>query len=357
MNKRFNLMCVFCATMVLPLFTACKGEDEPVEEPVIPSEYLYVLNNGRYGSNNASLTLYDVEKGTATQGFFEKQNGRRLGDTGQDLIVYGSKMYIAMFGESTIEVTDLEAKSLKQIKTEGQPRYMAAHGGKVYVTYFNGYVARIDTSTLAVEAKTQVGRNPEQLAAANGKLYVANSGGLDFNTETGYDKTVSVVDIASFSETRKIQVVVNPCDVIYDKNSHIYVVSNGNYMDIPNVLQKINVNTGEVSTVTAINATYMATVGTKLYAIHSQYDSNWNQVISFYVYDMANNTRISENFIGAAKVDFPYKISTDEESGEIYITSSDWINDGDVYIFDKANQFVGKFEAGLTPMKVVKIKR
>ena len=357
MDKRIFMLSVLCAAMTAHVLTNCKGDDEPVDEPVVPSEYLYVLNNGKYGSNNATLTLYDVEKGTAMQCFFEAQNGRRLGDTGQDVMVYGSKLYIAMFGESTIEVTDLQAKSIKQIKTEGQPRYFAAYGGKVYVTYFNGFVARIDTASLTVDVKTPVGRNPEQIVVASGKLFVANSGGLDFNTETGYDKTVSVIDIATFTETRKIEVVANPSDVIFDKNSHIYVVSNGNYMDIPNVLQKINVNTGEVSVVSAVQATYMATVGTKLYTIHSQYDADWNQVISFYSYDMGSNTRLSENFIGSAKVDFPYKISSDEESGEIYITSSDWINDGDVYIFNKSNQFIGKFEAGLTPMKVVKIKR
>ena len=52
------------------------------------------------------------------------------GDTAQDMIVYGDKMYIAVYGESTIEVTDLKAKSIKQVKTEGQPRYMVSEGGK-----------------------------------------------------------------------------------------------------------------------------------------------------------------------------------------------------------------------------------
>jgi hypothetical protein len=360
MNKRImnlSVLSALCVALVAPFLTGCKGDDDPIE-PYVPSEYLYVLNNGRFESNNASLTLYDVEKGTATQNFFEAQNkGRRLGDTGQDIIVYGSKMYIAMFGESTIEVTDLEAVSLKQIKTEGQPRFFAAHGGKVYVTYYNGYVARIDTSSLAVEAKTQVGRNPEQLTVASGKLFVANSGGLDFNTEIGHDKTVSVIDIAKFAETQKIQVVDNPCDVIFDKSNHIYVVSNGNYMDIPGELQKINVTTGEVTKVTAFNATYMATVGTKLYAIHSQYDSFWNQVINFYSYDLATNAVLSTNFVGTTKIDFPYKVNSDEASGEVYITASDWINDGDVYIFNKSNQFVTKFETGLNPMKVIRILR
>ena len=360
MKKIFLAINALTATMVALLFMSCSKNDdpvteEPIENPVIPSEYIYVLNCGMDGSNNASLTLYDVEKETVTQGFFEAQNGRRLGDVGQDLMVYGSKMYIAMFGESTIEVTDLEAKSIKQITTEGQPRYFTAYGGKVYVTYFNGYVARLDTASLTVEAITPVGRNPEKLTVENGKLFVANSGGLDFGTEIGYDKTVSVVDIATFTEIEKIEVVVNPCDVVSDKRGSVYVVSIGNYYDIPNTLQKINASTGEVTVVTAIHATYITAVGTTLYAIHAEYDDNWNQTITYYAYHLETNTRLSDNFIGSTTIDAPYLICSDEASEEVYITSSDYINDGDVYIFDKNNRFVKKFEAGLNPMKAVRV--
>ena len=85
--------------------------------------------------------------------------------------MYGDKMYIAVYGESTIEVTDLKAKSIKQVKTEGQPRYMVSEGGKVYISYYNGYVARLDTASLEVEAKVKVVRNPEQLAVSSNKLF------------------------------------------------------------------------------------------------------------------------------------------------------------------------------------------
>ena len=87
-------------------------------------------------------------------------------------------MYIAVYGESTIEVTDLKAKSIKQVKTEGQPRYMVSEGGKVYISYYNGYVARLDTASLEVEAKVKVGRNPEQLAVSSNKLSKRNGDGL-----------------------------------------------------------------------------------------------------------------------------------------------------------------------------------
>jgi len=359
MNKRFFLLYALCVAMVATLFANCKGDDEPDVPPVIPSEYLYVLNCGVMGSNNASLTLYDVEKGKVSQCIFEMQNGRRLGENGQDIIVYGSKMYIAMTEENTIEVTDLEAKSIKQIKTDGGPRYFTAHGGKVYVTYFNGYVARIDTTSLLVEAKTSVGRNPEQLTVANGKLYIANSGGLAFLTGEERDKTISVVDIGSFTETEKIVVIENPCNVVSDTKDHIYVVSKGNYEDIPNQLQKINIKNNEVSTVKSMNATHIATVGTKLYSIYSLYDENWKPECLFYVYDMVSNTVLSDNFTGTTRIVGDPLVSTDAESGEVYVTSAseNYVNNGDVYIFDKSNQFVTKFEAGIMPMKAVKIRR
>jgi len=374
MKKKFFYLIALCAVMVLS-FTSCdKDEREmpPVPEtpvipekpeepkepevPVVTSEYIYVLNSGNMGNNNATLSMYDMKENSVTKDIFEVRNGRRLGDTGQDMVVYGSKMYIAVYGESTIEITDLEAKSIKQIKTEGQPRYFATHGGKVYVTYFNGYVARIDTATLDVEAKVQVGRNPDQLTVSGNNLYVANSGGLDYSTEFGYDKTVSVVDIASFTETKKIEVVINPCNIINDNNGSIYVVSMGNYGDIPNTLQKIDVSTGDVSVIEDFNATYMAISGDTLYTIFSQYDASWNQVITYYSYDVANNKILSENFLGESDIPTPYQLCTDSASEYLFITSSDYVNDGSVYLFDKnRSEIVNKIGVGLNPMKAVTV--
>ncbi|MDR2773307.1 MAG: hypothetical protein LBC19_00960 [Tannerella sp.] len=358
MKKRtFIQMPVLCMTMAMaaPFFTGCKDDDDPTEELIAPSEYIYVLNSGNSGSNNTSLSMYNADDGTVTKDIFEVRNGRRLGDTGQDMIVYGSKIYISVYGESTIEVTDLEAKSIKQIKTEGQPRYFAVYGGKVYVTYFNGYVARIDTASLTVEAKVQTGRNPEQLTAANGKLYVANSGGLDYNTAAGYDRTVSVIDTATFTETKKIEVVVNPCNMVSDRQGYVYVVSMGNYGDIPSTLQKIDSRTDEVSVMEDLNGSFLAILENTLYTVHSRYDDAWNQIAGFYSYDVVNRKLLSDNFIGTTEIAKPYQINTDGIFGYLYIMTSDYLNDGDVYVFDSTEKFVTKFEVGLNPMKALRV--
>lgn len=156
-------------------------------------------------------------------------------------------MYIAVANDNVIWVTDKEARVIEKIETAAPPRYLASTGGKVYATYYNGNVARIDTTACVVEATVAVGRNPEQLCVADNKLFVANSGGLDY---PNYDKTVSVIDIPSFTEVKKIEVAANPANILTADNGFVYLVSLGNYGDVPNRLQCINPYTYEVTDLT-----------------------------------------------------------------------------------------------------------
>jgi Uncharacterized conserved protein len=358
--KKILFMLTVCLLSV-SLFTACSDDDDPT--PVIPpvvepsNTMAYVLNSGRMDFNNAGLSLLNVtESSIASADIFSERNSRGLGDTGQDMVVYGSKIYVAVYGSGVIEVTDITGESIKQITSdEGmKPRGMVAHGGKVYVTLYEGYLARLDTASLVIEDKVKVGRNPEQVVVANNKLYVANSGGLDYNTPIGYDNTVSVVDINSFEELKKIEVVINPCNMVTDNQGDVYVVSMGNYGDVPNTLQKINSYTDEVSTVEVANATEMASTGDIIYMIYSQYDAD--QVITFYAYNAINETVITDSFTDTSVVSNPYKISADEETGRVYITASDYRTNGDVYEFDANGSLLQTYELGMNPVKVVVIR-
>jgi YVTN family beta-propeller protein len=351
MNKK-NFIYTLALCMAIASFTGCKDDDDPaLEEKPVPSEFIYVLNAGLFNSNNASLSMCNLNDGTVVSDVFETRNGRRLGNTGQDIIIYGSKMYIAMYGESTIEVTDLDAKSIKQISTEGPPRSFAVDGGKVYVTYFNGYVARIDTASLAVEDKVPVGRNPEQLTVAGGKLYVANSGGLEIE----YDKTVSVVDIATFTETKKINVVINPCNIVSDGNNGIYLVSMGDYGSVPNTLQEFDENAGTFTVMTDINGTSIANVGSTLYSVFAQWSA---PTAEYYSYDMKEKKILSDHFIGDTEISGPNpQVSTDRTFGDIFITTTDYKTDGDIHVFDGTGRFVGKFGVGMCPIKAVRVKK
>lgn len=332
------------------VLTACDNEGSSGGGENTGGNVCYVLNSGDWKSSNSSLTEFDMETGTVVEDCFFLKNNRGLGNTANDIIIYGSKMYIVVAGESTIEVTDLEAKSIKQIRCEGQPRYLAAAGSNVYVTYYDGFVARVDTTSLNVDAKTKVGRNPEGIAFFGDKLYVANTGGMDYSTEVGYDKTISVVDLKTFTEVKKIEVVVNPATVVAVDNG-VFVASYGNYYDILGTLQFIN-SKDEVSVPTACqNMTEFCNLNGTLYGFFSQYDENWNATVTYLSYNIASG-EVESPWIKEKELPAPYKVCA---AGEfVCVTASDYINDGDAYLYDVDGMLVKKIAAGLNPIKVVK---
>ena len=331
--------------------------EPPVVEPPLAGTGSYILNSGKSGSNNANIAYYDYETGKVTYNVFESINSKGLGDTGQDIITYGDRTYIAVSGSAVIYVLDKTGKILSTIEStkdgkKQQPRNLTAYDGKVYVTYFDGYLAKINPNTLKIEAEVKVGRNPEYVRASKGKLYVANSGGLDYNTATGYDKTVSVVDVATFTEIKMLDVVINPDKMVVDSQGDIYVISNGNYNDVPNTLQRIDADTQEVTQVG--NATWMTICNDNIYIIYSQYDANWNQIITYSVYDAKAEKVLTNNFITDGTVlNKPYSISSDPVKKYIFIGTSDYKTDGDMYVFNTDGKLIKTFDTkGLNPIAV-----
>lgn len=334
-----------------------EGKEEDVFASVKIEDYIaggiYILNSGSYKGNNANLAYYDFASGTFLEKIFEASNKKSLGDTGQDMIIYGSKMYIAMYGSGIIYVTDTDGKILKEIEsstTEGgttvkqQPRKFATHGGKVYVTYYNGYLAKIDTTEMKIQEQIKVGSNPEYVRATNNKLYVANSAGMSGS----YGTTVSIVDIPSFKEDKKLTVKVeNPEKLEVDSKGYIYLISNGDYGDVKNTLQRIDPKTEKVDIIG--NATYMTILGNKLHTIYSQWgDTN----ITFKTYNTDNMAAAPVDFItDGTKIASPYSISSDPVNNYVYISESDFKTDGDMYIFTEGGKLIKKFDTkGINPM-------
>ena len=175
------------ASYILVIAANVKGESNAIakvqvtdftEEPVPVLPGVYFMNSGKWQSNNATLDYYDPNTKELKTKVFASVNGRGLGDTANDIMVYGSKMYIAVSESNTIEITDITAKSLKTIAPKddsGQPqspRYLAAYEGKVYVTLFDGHLAEIDTTSMEITKKTKVGPNPYQVREVGGKFLI-----------------------------------------------------------------------------------------------------------------------------------------------------------------------------------------
>ncbi len=352
--KLKNLYCLaFVSLLFATTFISCNDDDDPIT-PAEVSVGAYILNTGGWGTSDANIVYYDFSKKTVSGDIYKAQNGQMLGDLGNDILVYGSKMYVAVCGSDVIDVLDLNCNLIKSLKAEDisgnpkGPRCLTEYDGKVYVSFFNsGHLGQLDTTHLTVSNVIKVGANPEGLVGANKKIYVANSGGY----VSGYEKTVSVVDVNKFELIKDIEVVVNPMNLVKDNQDDVYLVSMGNYSDIPNTLQRIDTETDAVTKIG--NATMITSTGDKLYMIYAQYGKPVEEV-KYIEYDAINEKESKSNFItDGTVIQKPYSISYDKSSGDIYIGESDYKTNGTMYIFSSAGKKQNSFDTGgLNPIKV-----
>ncbi len=340
--KAFALM----TTLALPMVSCDDDDDVKVEPEVCPTTYgVLILNRGNYQANNASLKMYDFTARKLTD-LYQNANGVALGESAQDVITYGSKIYAAVTFSNSLTVMEKDGTEIKKIQPVGEdgkstmnPRYMAAANGKVYVSYYYGHsVAVVDTSSLAVEKVIPVGRYPEGVAVANNKLYVANSGGLD----EAKGNTVSVIDLNSLKVEKEIKVEINPVNIVADGDGDLYLISMGNYGDIKNTLQSIDGKTGAVKKLGL--GSRLAYAKEKLYVAYAQWgDPN----ITYSVYDTKTNNIITDKFItdgtnvtpgeGAA----PTSIDADPVSGNVAIASGKYGATTTLYVFTPEGKLAG----------------
>jgi len=317
---------------------------------------LYILSEGLFNLNNSTLATYNLTNQTLVPDLFLAVNKRGLGDTANDMGMYGSKLYVVVNVSSQVEVLDaVTGKSLKRIAmfdsrgAAREPRFVDFHNGKAYVCSFDGSVVKIDTATLQIEATMQCGKNPDGICVARNKLYVSNSGGLNF---PNYDNTVSVIDLATFAELKKITVGMNPGKLLADSEGDVYVVSRGDYGGIPAKLQRISSSADElVESFETIHVQNFCIQNDTAYMYVSG-----NQNSYYKVFDCKTEKIISENFIADnTKISTPFGIDINPVNGDVYITDAKsytvW---GDVFCFDKTGKLKFKLqEIGLNPKKIL----
>lgn len=243
MKKLFYFIFIVCC-----FFTACR-EDDDIVMPTISdagkiaaSDYsgLYVLCEGNMGANKATLDYLDFTTGQYHKNIFPSRNPQQvkeLGDVGNDVKIYGSRLWLVINCSNKVEICRAsDARSLGHV-TIPNCRFVAFHEGYAYITSYvgrnisegqlQGSVYKVDTASLTIMGKVDVGYQPDELCVSGDKLYVANSGGYKATLDGRYDQTVSVIDLKTFQEEQRIIVAPNLFRIRADRYGQLWVASRG----------------------------------------------------------------------------------------------------------------------------------
>lgn len=364
---------------LLSVLTACRSDEVvfPTESegvavtPHPDSKFtsLFLLNEGNMGSNKCTLDYLNLSTGEYLRNFYSERNPNavmELGDVGNDIAVYGDKLYAVINCSHKVEVIDrhtgisvgkIDIPNCRFITFDGPHAYVSSYVGPVSMNADSpkGAVYEVDTASLKISRTVTVGYQPEQLAITGGKLYVANSGGY---RAPDYDNTISVVDLNSFRQTEQIKVADNLFRLQKDKYGRLWVTSRGNNSSESSALFLLATGkSGKMSVVQkfTVRPSNFAIRDNLLYYISSQ-SPDTAAPAACGVIDIDRLECVTDNFIQpetAPSITMPYGLAVHPETGDIYITDAkNYVSSGMLYCFSPEGLLLWKVRTGDIPSAI-----
>ena len=380
--------------VIISILSSCREDEhivvsdvQIIRDKIDPNSKIagmYLVNEGNMGSNKCTLDFLDYTEGIYLRNIYPERNPtvvKELGDVGNDVQIYGNKLYIIVNCSNKVEVLDARTGvRIKQIEIPNC-RYICFRREHAYVSSYVagvlidpnaplGAVFKIDTASLQVVDKVTVGYQPEEMVVLGDYLYVANSGGYRVPY---YDNTVSVVEFEGFHQEQQIVVGLNLHRIKADKYGKLWVSSRGNYNDIyspygsvPSNLfvldKRVGYNEMIVTDTINVPCSNMAIHGDSLYLYSHDYDNITQQsTLTYGIINIKTKKVVSKNFItdGTEKeIKMPYGISIHPETGDIYVTDAkNYVSTGTLSCYNKEGKRKWRVSTGDIPAHMVYLKK
>jgi hypothetical protein len=375
--KILKLNPVLIALALITALASCHKDKILPKNPPAKQNGIYVLNQG--GNGPSSLTYYNIASKTLIPDEYTTANGTQIGAAGNDMEIYGSKMYIVVTnefitGSNVVDIVDAKtSKLIKQVSfaissiidfDSRQPRNIAFYKENAFIANRDGTIAVMDTATLTIK-KNIIASNfvtLEGLVVANDKLYVAGYG-------FGLGNTVSVLDLTTLTRIKDLIFIPGPVGMAADAYGNVYAVSVFDddfiysYPLPPNYpgpftfaggMTVINSKTDLVTSfsqaqppINSINLP-ISVQGDSVYYITSN-----NKVA---VYNSKTQTPVTASFItDGTSFNYPNSIAVNHATGEVFIgdDAKDFVSKGTLYAFDKTGKLEYKITTGVNPVKIL----
>lgn len=328
--------------------------DNTQHKVILPQTRGIVLNEGSMDKNNSFIEAFDYTNDTiCNPRLFLEQNGKAIGDTGQDLIVSGNDLFLTVTGSGYIAKLDgfglLEKEfDFNTMPKLGAPRYGVADGDYLYVTSQGGYVSKFKTSDLSFVDTVKVDANPEGIIVNGGKVYCVNSG-------QGAGNTMSVIDLNSFTLEESVTVCNDPVKIYGNTNGDIFIL--GYDENWNTVLYSYDKQAESVSEIGV--ASSVMVMGNKLYIANTTTDwATYATNTTFYTYDTITKATSNVSFLKNAPAGLSsatvYGLYVNQYTGDIYVTTTDYVTNGTIHHFGADGTYNSTFSSGgINPSKII----
>lgn len=358
----------FIHILISIAIVACVQTPQPSENSQnTNTANVLVLCEGLMGYDNAELSKLNTADGTSVVNYYTENNiNSTLGDTSNDGLIKGDTLITCSTGGAFLNFINVKnGKTIKFIKLkEGwQPRKMALINDSLLAIseLINSQVIILNIYSGEIANTIKVGPQPEGIAFYNHYIFTTNSGYGDFNYKHPDAHTVSIIDLNSQQEIKKIKTGINPLEVLIDKKNGKFYVA---YVHLPSKLDSM----GGIMEYSLDNfdlirewrcyprSLTLSSDGNSLYFINQVNGKtiNWKGISKI---DLDNGQ--IENLIENKENNIWYGLAYDSFDNSIWIANAhNHLTNGDILVYQYNNYEspIYRYNVGLNPNKIFFIR-
>lgn len=334
---------LFIFSLSLFIFFGCEPDDDKTE---ISDGNVFILCEGNYGYNNASLWSIDLEDDLSEpqSNIYESLTGNALGDVAQSMYEHDDRLFIVNNNSHTVEILNLDDNIISYHSTidvsGSSPRYMDFNESKAYLTtWYNGILV-IDLNSSTISDTIMVNGMLEDIIISDDDAYISVSMNSDWSTN---DKVLKI-DLLSGTVSDTFNVVFGPGRMLLHDDA-LFVASTyyGADWSSNHGMSMINISSGNVITndlgsaysfgsdIVRLNGIVYRSTSTGMLGINS--DLSVNEADALTEYSGVYSLKVKDELI--------------------MIGTSDYVAPDTVYIADLDHQLIRSVVVGALPTDYV----
>lgn len=317
---------------------------------------IFVVNEGNFMYENASLTYYDPESMEVFEDVFFRRNALPLGDVAHSMTIRDSLAYVVVNNSGRIYIFHASTFELQgKITGLTSPRYMHfVSDDKAYVSdLYARSIAIVNPLSMEVTGAISVNNHRED-SYQHSTEQMLQFDRFVYTNCWSYDNQVLVIDSELDQVIDSIEVLKQPNSMVMDKNHDLWVLCDGGYEEGPYGSSKAGLmKIGAGATRAELVLSFAAGDMPRELRINGSGDTLYYINGHVYSYAIAGSSQpgmlvespYSEGLFGGY-----YGLEVDPVSSELYVADAmDFVQPGMVYRFGPGGIPLDTFRTGIAP--------